>query len=124
MKIKIEELNEKVMEYLLLSGMNEHDATIFANLVVESEMLGNQFSPVGELNGKHSRLINNQVNNKEEVVVDKLSMKLIKGNGRLAPLITADYLNEIVERTKNVGVFALGIYDSTYNDFFDLFCRR
>lgn len=51
-------------------------------------------------------------------------MKLIKGNGRLAPLITADNLDEIIGNAKKQGIYALGIYDSTYNDFFDVFCRR
>jgi L-2-hydroxycarboxylate dehydrogenase (NAD+) len=39
-------------------------------------------------------------------------------------LITADYLDEVIINAKNQGIFALGIYDSTYNDFFDVFCRR
>jgi LDH2 family malate/lactate/ureidoglycolate dehydrogenase len=95
------------------------------DLVVEGEIIGNQFSPIGELAEKHTRLVENFVaDNKEEVVVDKPSLQLIKGNGRLAPLITADHLDDIVFKTKLQGIFALGIYDSTYNDFFDVFCRK
>lgn len=124
MKIKIEELNQKVHNYLRLVGMNEHDASVMTDLIIEGEMIGNQFSPVGELPGKHSRLIENIKNEKEEVVVSKPSLQLIKGNGRLAPLITADHLDEIIEKAKSQGIYAFGIYDSTYNDFFDVFCRR
>ncbi len=124
MKIKIVELKEKVNKYLVASGMNGHDANLMTDLVVEQEMVGNQFSPVGELNGKHARLIENIAKVKEEVEVEKTSVKLIKGNGRLAPLITADYIDEVVEKTKQQGIYALGIYDSTYNDFFDIFARR
>jgi LDH2 family malate/lactate/ureidoglycolate dehydrogenase len=51
-------------------------------------------------------------------------MKLIKGNGRSAPLITADHLDDVIAKAKAQGMYALGIYDSTYNDFFDPFCRR
>ncbi|EKE05093.1 MAG: hypothetical protein ACD_19C00426G0115 [uncultured bacterium] len=124
MKIKIAELKEKVNKFLVTSGMNEHDAKLMTGLVVEQEMVGNQFSPVGELKGKHARLISNIGDVKEEVAVDKNSMKLIKGNGRLAPLITVDYLDEIVNKAKQNGIYAFGIYDSTYNDFFDIFARR
>lgn len=124
MKIKITELKEKVNKYLQSSGMNEHDSSVMTDLVVEQEMVGNQFSPIGELTGKHARLIENIKDVKEEIEVEKASMKLIKGNGRLAPLITADYLDEVIEKAKAQGIYALGIYDSTYNDFFDIFCRR
>jgi LDH2 family malate/lactate/ureidoglycolate dehydrogenase len=124
MKIKITELKEKVNNFLSTSGMNEHDANLMTDLVVEQEMVGNQFSPVGELNGKHARLIENIANVKEEVEVEKTSVKLIKGNGRLAPLITADHLDGVIEKAKQQGIYALGIYDSTYNDFFDIFARR
>lgn len=124
MKIKITELKEKVNKFLINSGMNEHDANLMTDLVVEQEMVGNQFSPVGELNGKHARLIENIANVKEEVEVEKTSVKLIKGNGRLAPLITADHLDGVIEKAKLQGIYALGIYDSTYNDFFDIFARR
>jgi LDH2 family malate/lactate/ureidoglycolate dehydrogenase len=124
MKIRVDELKTKVSKYLQLTGMNDHDNLIMTGLVVEGEMIGNQFSPVGELAGKRSRLIENIGENKEEIVVDKPSLQLVKGNGRLAPLITADHLDSIVNKTKAQGIFALGIYDSTYNDFFDIFCRR
>lgn len=46
MKIKITELKEKVNKYLQSSGMNERDALVMTDLVVEQEMIGNQFSPV------------------------------------------------------------------------------
>lgn len=124
MKIKISELKEKVNKYLVSSGMNDHDAGLMTDLVVEQEMVGNQFSPVGELTGKHARLVENITDIKEEIEVEKTSMKLIKGNGRLAPLITADYLDGVIEKAKQQGIYALGIYDSTYNEFFDIFCRR
>lgn len=124
MKIKITELREKVNKYLVSSGMNEHDASLMTDLVVKQEMIGNQFSPVGELTGKHARLIDNLTNLKEEIVSEKPSLKLIKGNGRLAPLITADYLDEVIDKAKTQGIYTLGIYDSTYNEFFDVFCRQ
>jgi L-2-hydroxycarboxylate dehydrogenase (NAD+) len=124
MKIKITELKEKIRDYLLLVGMNDHDCNLLTDIVVEQEMIGNQFSPVGELSGKHSRLIDNIENVKEEIVVNKPALQLLKGNGRLAPLITADHLNEAIDKAKTQGIYALGIYDSTYNDFFDVFCRR
>ena len=124
MKIKIEDLKSKIHGYLQLSGMNLHDADILTSLVVEQEMIGNQFSPVGELSGKHARLIENAKNSKEEIAVEKPSLKLIKGNGRLAPLITIDYLDEVIKKAKTQGIYALGIYDSSYNEFFDVFCRR
>lgn len=124
MKIKIEELNQKVQDYLKFVGMNKHDSDLLTELVVEQEMIGNQFSPVGELAGKHSRLVHELKNKKEETVVNKPALQLIKGNGRMAPLITADHLDEIIKRAKTQGIYALGIYDSTYNEFFDVFCRR
>jgi LDH2 family malate/lactate/ureidoglycolate dehydrogenase len=118
MQIPIDELKEKVNNYLSASGLNYKDATTL------SELIGNQFSAVGELPGKHARLLENVNSEQEEVVVTKPAMKLIKGNGRLAPIITADYLDEAVNNAKSQGIYALGIYDSTYNDFFDVFCRR
>ncbi len=124
MNIKIEELKEKVSSYLLASGFNDKDADTLMELVVEQELVGNQFSAAGELPGKHSRLIDNVNSNNVEVAVSKTAMKLIKGNGRSAPLITADYLDEVVANAKEKGIYALGIYDSTYNDFFEVFCRR
>lgn len=29
-----------------------------------------------------------------------------------------------MERARTQGIYAFGIYDSTYNDFFEVFCRR
>src|SRR5665213_1073809 len=124
MRINIVELKEKVNQYLVASGLSGKDAKTLTELVVEQELVGNQFSAVGELAGKHARLIDNASNNEAEAVVTKPAMKLIKGNNRLAPLITADNLDEIIENAKKQGIYALGIYDSTYNDFFDVFCRR
>jgi len=124
MKIPLTQLRQKVREYFLANGLNEKDAQAMTDLVVEQELVGNQFSAVGELNGKHARLVDNINNTKEEVVVTKPAAKLIKGNGRLAPLITANYLPEVIANAKQQGIYALGIYDSTYNDFFDIFCRR
>lgn len=124
MKVKIDDLKAKVATFLVGSGFTEQDANTFTELVVEQELVGNQFSAVGELPGKHSRLMENAGDNKAEVVVTKPAAKLARGNGRLAPLITADYLDEVIAKSKEQGIYALGIYDSTYNDFFDVFCRR
>jgi len=125
MKIQINDLKKKVHGYLQFVGMNNHDSEVLTDLVVEQEMIGNQFSTVGELAGKHSRIINKDAENSlEEVVVNKSALQLIKGNGRLAPLITANHLDEVIEKAKTQGIYALGIYDSTYNEFFDVFCRR
>ncbi len=124
MKISIGEAKQKIHDYLKLVGMSDHDSSLLSEVILEQEMIGNQFSPVGELSGKHSRLIDNIENVKEEIVVNKPALQLIKGNGRLAPLITADHLDEMVDKAKTQGIYALGIYDSTYNDFFDVFCRR
>ncbi len=124
MKIQISDLKEKVTAYLLASGFDEHNATTLTELVIEQELVGNQFSAVGELPGKHARLIENAGNAREEVAVTKPAAKLIRGNGRLAPLITADHLDDVIANAKKQGIYALGIYDSTYNDFFDVFCRR
>ena len=124
MEIEIDELKQKVSTYLQGSGFSEKDAQILTELVVEQELVGNQFSAVGELPGKHSRLMENLSQEEAEVVVMKPAIKLIKGNGRSAPLITADYLDEVITHAKEQGIYALGIYDSTYNDFFDVFCRR
>jgi len=123
MKVKIDDIKDKVYKYLVGSGFTKQDATTFTKLVIEQELVGNQFSAVGELPGKHSRLMENAGDSKTEVVATKPAMKLIKGNGRLAPLITADYLDEVIAKSKEQGIYALGIYDSTYNDFFDVFCR-
>ncbi|MFZ1249717.1 MAG: Ldh family oxidoreductase [Candidatus Saccharimonadales bacterium] len=124
MKVKIDDLKVKVAEFLVSSGFTKKDADTFTELVVEQELVGNQFSAVGELPSKQSRLMKNAGDNKAEVVVTKPAAKLVKGNGRLAPLITADYLDEVIAKAKEQGIYALGIYDSTYNDFFDVFCRR
>jgi LDH2 family malate/lactate/ureidoglycolate dehydrogenase len=124
MKINIDDLREKVQDYLVRSGLSSKDASTFSELVIDQELVGNQFSAIGELPGKHARLINNVLDSKESVVVTKPALKLIKGNGKLAPIITADYLDEIINSAKNQGIYALGIYDSTYNDFFEVFCRR
>lgn len=124
MKIVISELREKITNYLRSIGLNQKDAATLAELVIEQELVGNQFSAVGELAGKHARLSKDLSNAKEEIVVTKPALKLIKGNGRPAPIITADYLDEVVGNAKSQGIYALGIYDSTYNEFFDVFCRR
>ncbi len=124
MKLSIIELRQKVTEYFLSNGLNDKDAQTMTELIVEQEMVGNRFSAVGELNGKHARLIGNINAANEEVVVEKPAAKLVKGNGRLAPLITADYLSDVITKAKKQGIYAFGIYDSTYNDFFDIFCRR
>jgi len=120
MKITIPELRQKVNTFFQEHGLSEKDAQTMTELIVEQELVGNRFSPVGELKGKHTNL----GDAKEETVVTKPAAKLIKGNGRIAPLITADYLDEVIEKAKQQGMYALGIYDSTYNDFFDVFCRR
>ena len=124
MQIKITDLKEKVENYLADSGLNEKDVITLTDLVVEQELVGNQFDAIGELPAKHSRSADNDNNEDPEIIVSKPAVMLIKGNGRSAPLITADYLDETIEKAKKQGIYALGIYDSTYNDFFDVFCRR
>ena len=124
MKITIAELEQKVNDYLVTCGLNAKDAKTLTSLVVEQELVGNQFDAVGELAGKHARLFEDKNIGTEEVVATKPALKLIKGNGKLAPIITDDHLNEIIAHAKTQGIYALGIYDSTYNDFFDVFCRR
>lgn len=124
MRIKLTELTDKIQQYFRISGKSERDTNTLTQIVIEQEMIGNQFSAVGELDGKHSRLVDKQINVKEEVVVTKPALELIKGNGRAATLITADYLEKIIQKAKTQGIYALGIYDSSYNDFFDVFCRR
>ncbi|HEX8762931.1 MAG TPA: Ldh family oxidoreductase [Candidatus Saccharimonadales bacterium] len=124
MKIPISELRQKVADHFISAGLDDADAKTMTELIVEQEMVGNRFSAVGELNGKHARLIEGMELAKEEVAMDKAATKLIKGNGRLAPLITADYLPEVIANAKTQGIYALGIYDSTYNDFFNVFSRR
>jgi hypothetical protein len=56
--------------------------------------------------------------------MEKNAAKLIKGNGRLAPIITAQHLDESIDRAKQQGIYAFGIYDSTYNDFFEVFGNK
>lgn len=125
MKISLTELKTKVSNFLVEAGMASGDAITFADLIIEQQIVGNQFDPVGELRGKHERLVNEiKEAGGAEVVVDKPSAMLVKGNGRIAPLITTDYLPHIIEKTKQQGIYAFGIYDSTYNDFFAIFCRR
>ncbi len=124
MKIEIKELRRKIKDYLVSGGLSEKDASTLTELVIEQELVGNQFSAVGELAGKHSRLFADLNANKDEVAAKKPASMLIKGNGRLAPIITSDYLDEVIRNAKQQGIYALGIYDSTYNDFFDVFCRR
>lgn len=124
MKLITTEVTEKVEAYLQKAGLNTKDSKTLTELIIEQEIIGNQFSPIGELNGKHLRLIRNIGEGKAEKVIDKPSATLIKGNGQLAPIITADYIPEIIAKAKSQGIYAFGIYDSTYNDFFDVFCRR
>jgi L-2-hydroxycarboxylate dehydrogenase (NAD+) len=124
MIVPLDELTTKVNRFLELSGLKDEDASSLTGLVVEQTIIGNRFSAVGELPGKHSRMINDEKSAKEEVVVDKNSAMLVKGNGRMAPLITADHQDEIVAKAKKQGIYAFGIYDSTYNEFFEVFCRR
>lgn len=124
MKIAITELRERITDYLRTGGLNDADAATLAELIVEQQLVGNQFNPIGELAGKHARLFGDITDAKEEIVAKKPALTLLKGNGRLAPIITADYLDEVVAGAKAQGIYALGIYDSTYNDFFDVFCRR
>ena len=97
MKILISELNYKVNQYLLNHGLTAKDAKTLTQLIIEQELVGNEFSPVGELPGKHARLFEDLQNTApEEIVITKPALKLIKGNGRLAPIITADHLNEAI----------------------------
>lgn len=124
MKIAITELRVLVEGYFISIGLTKKDAATFTELIVQQELLGNQFSAVGELRGKHSKLTASNSAVEPEVVVDKPSAMLVKGNGRAAPLITSDYLDTAVDKAKKQGIYAFAIYDSTYNDFFDVFCRR
>src|ERR1051326_777909 len=111
MKLPIADVKQKITGYLKSSGLNDHDAQTLTDLVIEQELFGNQFSPIGELAGKHARFVEKAASGvKEEVVVDKPAVKLIKGNGRIAALITADYLDEIVASTKRQGIYAFGLY--------------
>jgi L-2-hydroxycarboxylate dehydrogenase (NAD+) len=124
MKIAIDELRAKVSDFLVKKGLDGKDAKTFTNLVVEQELVGNAFDAVGELAGKHSRLIDGAKGAKEEIVVNKNAVKLFRGNGRPAALITADFLPEAIANAKQQGIYAFGIYDSTYNEFFEVFSRR
>jgi len=121
MKISITDLKEKIHSYLRNIDVDDDNAVLLTELVIEQLLVGNQFNPLDELSHKASHI---QFKATEEVIVDKPSAQLIKGNGKYAPFITADHLSEAIGRAKTQGIYALGIYDSTYNDFFAVFCRR
>lgn len=124
MKISLTELKDKVTTYLQTIGINAHDTEVLSELAIEQEMIGNQFAAVSGLAEDNSILRKYEASAQEEVVVSKPALTLFKGNGRLAPLITADHLDEAIQKAKSQGIYALGIYDSTYNEYFDVFCRR
>jgi LDH2 family malate/lactate/ureidoglycolate dehydrogenase len=117
MQIQISDLTQKVHQYLHAARLTESDALTLSDLIVEQEIIGNQFSRIGELAEKYPLLTDNHYTASSETVVDKPALRLIKGNGRLAPLITADHLDEGIQKAKSQGIYAIGIYDSTYNDF-------
>ena len=123
-KVSIQDAASKVLQFLTAAGLNQKDAQTFTDLVIEQEIVGNQFSAIGELVGKHQRMIANAKDAQSEVAIEKPSAMLVKGNGRLAPLITVDYLDDAITKAKQQGIYALGMYDSTYNEFFDIYCRR
>jgi L-2-hydroxycarboxylate dehydrogenase (NAD+) len=123
MKLKIDKLKTEILEYLQIIGFNLHDRTTLTQLVIEQEIVGNQFSALENLT-KDEFITRGANTSKETIATKKPALQLIKGNGRLAPLITADHLDEIVRNAKTQGIYALGIFDSSYNDFFDIFCRR
>ena len=124
MIVAIDDLRKKINQLLIKNGFNENDSANLADIVVEQELVGNQFSSIAELGSKHSKKLAEESNIGAEIVVDKPAMMLVKGNGRSAPLITADYLDVVIDKAKSQGIYAMGIYDSTYNDFFDVYCRR
>jgi len=121
--VPLAEVKQKVLKFVKANGLNNEDAATFTELVIEQELVGNAFSTLGELAGKHMRLLGSE-QAQEEVVVDKNAARLYKGNGRMATLITADHLDEAIANAKQKGIYAFGIFDSTYNEFFDIFCRR
>lgn len=123
MNVTITELRAKLNEYLRKNGLADKDVHTLTDLVVEQELVGNQFDPLAELPGRVGEIVK-YATALPEAVIDKPSVKLVKGNGRFAPLITADYLEEMVSAAKRQGIFAFGLYDSTYNDFFAVFCQR
>lgn len=123
MKIEIVELKNKVQAYLRATGITEQDTKTLTEIIIEQEMIGNRFSAIGEL-ARNYPTGNTNHDAVEEIVVTKPALQLIKGNGRHAPLITANHLDEVIRKAKTQGIFAMGIYDSSYNDFFDVFCRR
>lgn len=77
MKLPISDLRQKIADFFLTKGMNDKDAQTMTDLIVEQELVGNQFSAVGELNGKHVRLVDTDLGAKEEIAVAKPAMKLI-----------------------------------------------
>lgn len=123
-QVPLSEIVDKVQSHLLGIGFTRSDAERYAEVVVEQEIVGNRFSPLAELKGKHARMTDAYSGQKAEVVMEKAAAMLVRGNGRPAPLITLDYLDMVIDKAKSQGMYALGIFDATYNDFFDIFCRR
>lgn len=122
MLVSIDELRSSLLSYLATLGLDDRDRRTLADLVVEQEMVGNRFSAVRNIVKKGDHISPSDI--REEVVVRKPAMTLVRGHGRMAPLITADYLDSAIATARSQGIYALGIYDSTYNDFFEVFCRR
>lgn len=125
MKVEFKKAQQMLEEILKASGASAEDAKTILDLSIEESLLGTLFSVFVKGNANSElKALKSSIGTKEEIIVDMPSLKLIKGNGRSAELITAQTAIPLITKmAKAQGIAIVGIFDSTYNGSLETFAR-
>ena len=126
MKVDLNKAKSMLEEVFATSGANQVDIKLMTKISIFEDMHGKLFSGFDVIDVQ-SRLksLQNPKDVKEEIVVDMPALKLIKGNGRSALLVSAQTaMPLLIKMAKEQGIAIVGIYDSTYNGSLEYFSRE
>lgn len=126
MKVEFEKAKGMLREILETSGASDADIQTMVELCVSEDLYGKLFSAfvVKEAESR-LRLLEHSKDVKEEIVVDKPSLKLIDGHGRSAKLITAQVVVPLItQMAKDQGIAIIAIHNASYNGALEYFTRK
>jgi LDH2 family malate/lactate/ureidoglycolate dehydrogenase len=106
MKIKVDELREKI-EALLQRGFSAEEATTIADYIVWAEMTDNKTQGIIKLTGDEP-LQNIKPDGKVEIERDTKLSRLINGNKNPAPLVASIATDVVIEKAKAHGFAIVG----------------
>lgn len=122
MKVTLKEITKRLHQVLALSGANESDVRLMADMLLEYDLHQNTFSGLGELENAVEEL-KASVGKTYAIEVDLPSLKLINANGRSARLVGMEVVPMLCDMAKQNGIAMIGLHNGGYQGILETYSR-